>query len=329
MRIAIVCLCLPILTALWSCGGDNPGPGGAEQERIQAYLDSMGINAIPDENGIYQWLIQPNTDPALNNSGDIFSIQYALYELGGGLIDSVSNSTQDTIVVLKQGAGAVYPVGIDLALNYLDAGQTRGFILPANVAYGSHSLTGISDNATILAEITLVNVRSEDDVFNEGRDRIDQYSAENLEDGMIPVRSLPQGFFTRIKTTRSGIAGNGVTSGDTVGISYIMRTLEGETIDAVGAADPFLFIVDGNLDIILGIREAVKEMELNERATLVIPSRAAYDYSVAVIPHYLIDNEVVGAQDNPLITENIIPDYATRIPPYEIILVELELVSIN
>lgn len=330
MRFKNVVLCLGVALLIFSCDRDDGSPEVGEKRIIEAYIDSMGIDATLEENGVYQYLIAANTNPNLNNYGEVFRIQYELYELDGKLIDSVTSNTSDTVVILKQGSGAVYPVGIDLALNLMDAGETRGFIIPSALAYGSLDLAGITHGAILHAIITAVSISTQEDYELEEEGRIAAYiEGDTLNNGTNPNVVLPQGLNMRYKTTQGGVSGTGVVSGDTVSITYTMRILEGEEVDVVGRATPFTFIVDGEQGVILGLNVAVKQMALNERATIVLPSRAAYYYSAAVIPHYLIDNDVVAIEDNPLITEEILPTYTARLRPYEILSIDLELIRIN
>jgi len=315
---------LLFIVLLASCNGSNNKKSVAKQEEalIQAYLDSMQLSISPDANGLYAYPITENpSGKSQASSGDVLSFFYKLSVLGGDVIDVHDSLDVDTTVV-KQGASAVYPVGFDNALSYLKEGEKWGFIIPAVQAYGSFSYSSlIPENSTIIAEIELLKIRTEDEVLNEELTRIYNYvdSAQLADTVLHPLNkpeNLPNGMiFKRVK------AGSGTLPQptQTVSITYTGRFLNKAVFDRAAAAQPFEFDI-GDQTVIPGLESAVVKMQKGERALAIMPSYLAYRESAAVIPYFLTPD---------MAKLDIVPTYATKVGPYKPLIFEIELVDIK
>lgn len=298
-----------------SCKDDETSTAQKEEEIITEYLDSAGLADVAqqDESGLYYYSITLNSDGKTQSDGKVLSIFYKLQVLGGQMLDELDSLDGDTLVV-KQGADAIYPVGLDLALDYMKEGETWGFILPSDLAYGNYSYsTLLPANSVILAEITLLEIRSEDDVLTEELKRINQYVYDN---GLDSAVTLSDGM--RFMVVSSG-SGSSPQTGDEISIAYKLTDLDKNVLDQASSSDPFTYDYNEGT-VISGLDAGVGRMITGEEALLIIPSSLGYGESAQVIPDYLTDD---------MIDLDIVPAYAAKVGPYVPLVFDVTLESIN
>lgn len=333
MKISWLAIAFVTILVVASCNPDDAEVVADDQDDvlIAAYIDTAAGFEKGDDGIYYRQLSFNPSGARVPEDGQILSIQYTLSLLGETPFTSATDSTGvDSLVVLKQGAGAIYPAGLDLALDTMSAGEEWEFILPSALAFGNMELVNIPAKAILLVHIRLLDVQTEGDVHTTQLAEIQAYVQAYLNDTINPVRYLPQGLGMGYKLQEAGSETGMPQPSDTVNITCTIRSLEGETIQIVGSVvDPFEFYVDQEPAVFLGLNAGVKQMTPNEEAILIIPSAAGYDYSAAVVPNYVINHTVIPPEENPLILNKIIPPYAAYVQPYEILLVEIHLRSVN
>lgn len=316
---------LIILSA--SCNSDDPAVSGQEEDVvIQAFLDSMEIDAEISETGLYYYPVTLNPGGKTQTEGNVLSIFYTLTVFGGDTIVKY-DSARGEAFVLKQGVNAIYPVGFDEALGYMKEGEEWGFVFPSELAYGNISFSSlIPENAIIEAKIQLLEIRNEDEVIDDQLAEIENYIIDNnLRDTVANPLNQPeklvQGLGMVYKRIRAGAPGTRPGPGSSVEVTYEITNFAGDQLAIRGAANAFQFTVD-ETNIIGGLNIGVKQMEEGERALLILPSVVAYGYSAAVIPDFQEFREI-------LVKEKIIPTYAARIKPYEVVLVDFVLINVE
>lgn len=316
-----------LLCVCWSCKDETPETSLADQERasIEAYLDSMNLSdlAAEDTAGIYAYPITSNPSGKTQNEGTVLSIFYKIAVLGGQTIDVYDSLDGDTIVV-RQGADAIFPIGIDRALAYLQEGETWGFVLPSRMAYGAYSYsTLIPENAIILAEISLLKIRSESDVLDEELLAINSYvEDQGLRDTVSnpynQPQFLPNGIVYKRLAPGSGLSPQ---ADSMVTITYEASYLDGLVVDRAAAASPFEFVM-GGAQVISGLEIGVGRMQEGERALVIMPSYLAYKESAQVIPPFPEIYE-------DLVELEVVPAYSAKVAPYEPLVFEIDLIDVN
>jgi len=285
---------------------------------IQQYLADSSLTATADPSGIYYYPTVSN--PAGNDQslGSILTIYYTARVLNGQVIEIV---TADDSVKLKQGASAVYPVGLDIGLVNMREGETFVFILPSSLALGTFTFsTLIPANSILEIEVGLLQIQNELDVLTEEQNLINTFIVnENLNDTIAnPINSvdaLTSGIFYKRRTV--GISNDVLLPGDLASFSYRGMFLDdlNNVFDATVAGETFDYTFMSGT-IIPGIEAGLDVMERNEEAWLIIPSGLAYKESAFVIPSYLSDE---------FVELDIIPQYAAKIQPYKVVLFETTL----
>jgi len=308
-----------LILSFISCKEDEVDAVAEEEARIQAHFDSLDVDVSISESGLYAYPIRTGGVPS---AGFVLSISYKIWVLGA---DSATTSIRslDTVVV-KKNANAIYPIGIDEALSQMYEGEKWGFVLPSYLAYGDHAFPNvlIPAGATMAVELELLEVRSENDILEAEVSAIADYVTDNnLRDTVTYPLNQPEpllgiaGVYKRLK------AGTGATplSGQFISVTYEGRFLDGTVFDRAPNANVFEFYL-GAGSVIPGFETGVQRMQLQERALIVIPSNLAYRESAAVIPHN-ITSEVADLE--------IIPSYASKVPPYTPLVFEIEVIGIN
>ena len=170
-------------------------------------------------------------------------------------------------------------------------------------------------------ELELLDVRSENDILEAEVSAIADYVTDNnLRDTVTYPLNQPEMLANGMVYKRLK-AGTGATplSGQFISVTYEGRFLDGTVFDRAPNANVFEFYL-GTGSVIPGFEAGVQRMQLQERALIVIPSYLAYRESAAVIPHN-ITSEVADLE--------IIPSYASKVPPYTPLVFEIEVIGIN
>jgi FKBP-type peptidyl-prolyl cis-trans isomerase len=307
-----------LILSFISCKEDEVDAVAEEEARIQAHFDSLDVDVSISESGLYAYPIRTGGVPS---AGFVLSISYKIWVLGA---DSATTSIRslDTVVV-KKNANAIYPIGIDEALSYMKEGEKWGFVLPSYLAYGDHAFPNvlIPAGATMAVELELLDVRSENDILDAEVSAIADYvTNNNLRDTVTYPLNQPEMLANGMVYKRLK-AGSGATpqSGQFISVTYEGRFLDGTVFDRAPNANVFEFYL-GAGSVIPGFETGVQRMQLQERALIVIPSYLAYRESAVVIPHN-ITSEVADLE--------IIPSYASKVPPYTPLVFEIEVIGIN
>lgn len=309
-----ICLC----GSLWACKNNDPEPTQAELDEvaIMAHLDSLPDNdpaklAQRATSGIYSFPVV--VGPA--SVGDILTIRYTLSVMGGALLEELR--APDSILVHRN-AGAIYPVGIDMALSTVSAGDQWGFFIPSELALGAYELGGLLPANAILefrVEVLETHTQAQRDALED--DLMEDFIQTNrLDTGANRIQYLASGLGTWYQ--REGvIGGRQIVSGDTVGITYdLISFQDGRRIDVIGDAGRLRVVID-QTGLFLGLTAGLKAMTFGESGYLIVPSRAGYHGSVGFVPTYLPDQ--LGSE---LVADGVVPTYALSVKPFEILRVQ-------
>lgn len=308
------------LLELTSCNKNrDPEPVLSEDSTIVAYLDSAGIVYQVDGNGIYSFPITLNPTGKQQSEGKILGIYFELSVLDGPLLQQYDATDGDPIR-LKQGVNAVYPIGVDLALNYMAEGEEWGFVIPSALAYPGYSSSLIPENAILFFEVTLASIQNENDVFIADTMLIHDYlDSLNVMDTVLLSNGMVY------KQLAIGSGGVFPSVGNEVDITYTAyRPYEEATpfdLDHASAATVFTYDFGAGV-VIDGLDVAVSQMTVGERALHIIPSNLGYRESVRVLPVY-------DALISDLIENEVIPAYARKVGPYEVVIFDVRLLDVR
>ncbi|WP_422358927.1 FKBP-type peptidyl-prolyl cis-trans isomerase [Reichenbachiella sp.] len=292
-----------------------------DQAAIEAYIAENDSNAVAHESGIY-YSILDTVPTGAGASGNILSIYYSAKVMNGDAYDINSRSDGDDSVKLKQGVDAVFPVGLDIGLGLMKEGETFRFYIPSSLGYQDYSFSSlIPENSILEIEVEVAAVQNQDDIIAEELAAIDAYIiSENLNDTIahpkdsVEYLAAQQVYYKRLS---EGTENDTLRNNDLSTISYIGRTLDGTEFDRRTNAAPLTYTFGANV-IISGLDEGISEMERGESALIILPSHKAYGESVFVVPSYRKED---------FVELEIIPLYASKVAPYEIVVFETSLLN--
>ncbi|SMD31844.1 FKBP-type peptidyl-prolyl cis-trans isomerase [Reichenbachiella faecimaris] len=311
-----------------------------DQAEIEAYLAENDTLAVADESGIYYHVIDTVPTGTSVNSGDILSIYYTAQVMNGSVIDQITRGEEDSLL-LRHGVDAIYPVGLDIGLGLMKEGETYRFYIPSSLAYGDYSFSSlIPENAILEIVVEITAIHSIADIIDNQYDQIIEYISDNQLDSTIidstfnttlgqwvhtdttlfhPLDSVryfasEQIFYKRLA---EGTENDTLRRNDLATISYTGSTLDGEVFDRIPNATPLTYTFDVG-EVLEGLDVGISAMERSEDALIIIPSHKAYGESVFVIPRFT-------KQD--FVDLEIIPQYAAKVAPYEIIMFETSLLN--
>ncbi len=278
---------------------------------LSFFEDAANDSFLLDASGIYAYPITLNPSGA-SGAGAVVSIYYSLSLLDGTLIDSYGASDGDPLV-MRQGANAIYPVGLDAGLALMNQGETYGFVLPSTLAYDTVNFSSVPLNSIVQFEVELVQVRSEGEIGIEEDTLIANYIEDAFLDSLdlVPLDSVEFIGQTNAIAYKRLAAGNGTIprNGELININYLGRFAGPDSVvfDQRYQTQPFEYTFNTGL-VIPGLDIGIGEMEFGERALIIMPSSFAYRESAAVIPPSFGPTAVES---------RIVPDYVLRVGPYE------------
>lgn len=338
-------LAVSALLTLSYCSDDSGESSSSDQDaedqiKIEAYLAKNDTLAVAHESGIYYAIEDTIPTGTSISSGDILSIYYTAQVMEGSVFDQISRGEEDSLL-LRHGVDAVYPVGLDIGLGLMKEGETFTFYIPSSLAYGTYSFSSlIPENSILIIEVQVTAIHSIADIIDIQEDQIINYIAEQKLDSTIidSVFNAGTGMWVHTDTTlfhpldsveyliadqifykrlSEGVEDDTLRTNDQATISYIGTTLAGDEFDRRPNATPLTYTF-GIGSIIEGLDAGISAMERSEEALIIIPSHKAYGESVFVIPRYT-------KQD--FVDLEIIPQYAAKVNPYEVVMFETTLLN--
>ncbi|MEO9475622.1 MAG: FKBP-type peptidyl-prolyl cis-trans isomerase [Cyclobacteriaceae bacterium] len=330
MRLFVFCAIVAVLLLESSCGGDDPTPervNDSQDSLIIRHLDSIGVDYQVDTTGIYYYPIELNPTGKSQADGNVLSVYYSLEVLGGQLLNTYDSADGDPIRV-KQGANAIYPIGVDRSLSFMKEGEEWVFIIPSKYGFEDYNSALIPENSILVFHPTLEQIQNETDIQGEDNMKIIAYSdSVNLTDTVNYPLNQPE-FLTNgtiFKRLAAGSSPNAPQpeTGDTLTITYTayLPYQKNEPFDLKHAsnANPFVYSFNTN-EVITGLDAGIANMRQGETALLVMPSLLGYRESAVVFPDYLSEE---------MVDRNTIPAYASDVGPYEVLIFEVSLLQIN
>lgn len=311
-----------------SCSKDNVNPSNSlsEDSIIVAYLDTLNVNyQVDDSTGIYYYPIRINPAGKTQNDGNVLSIYYTLDVLDGQNLITYDSTDGDPLR-MKQGANAIYPVGVDQSLAFMKEGEEWVFVIPSALAYPGYSSSLIPENAILVFQARLDSIETENEIqFKDTK--LMQNFADSVKLADTVSNPLNQPVFLNsgviYKRLSAGSGSVQPAAGNNVTITYqaYLPFMRDNPVDLQYAsnANPFAYSFNNN-EVLSGLDFGVAQMRVGERSLMIIPSLLAYRESVAVLPDYIAED---------IANLKIIPTYVSKVSPYEVLIFEVELLEIN
>lgn len=237
----------------------------AYKEKNEAYLaeNATKEGVTVAESGL-QYVVEKDGEGASPTAESYVVVHYA-----GRLIDGTEFDSS-----YKRGEPATFPAGrlikgFTEALLMMKEGAKWQITIPAEIAYGNMDRGPIPANSTLIFDLELIKVTSEEELIADMKAPQEAYLAENAKKAGVT-------------TTASGLQYKVVESGDgksptdtsTVVVHYAGRLIDGTEFDSsYKRGEPIDFPVNG---VIPGWTEALLLMKEGDKWELTIPSDLGY-----------------------------------------------------
>lgn len=307
-------LCVLLLV---SCSKKDPTPKtNLDVQFIQEYITTNGLTTSTTTEGVYRYPITQN--PAGNDAGDVFSIYYTISDIRNDIQIASHQAGDGDPIKLQNNASAIFPLGLEYGIDGIKEGETYGLILPGNLGFGDYPTSAVADDAILLFEVEVILRENEADIAASQDTEINAYITANdlnntTTNPVDPVEMLANGIY--YKRT---VVGNGTSplAGDSITVNYAGRFLNDTEFDNL---NNFKYKFNSG-SVVSGFDIGVSEMELGERATIFIPSAQAYGSSAVVLPEAAFDD---------MIDQFVVPLYASKVPPYKVLIFDVTLQTIH
>ena len=231
--------CLVGFFILLGCSNSDDGASddlaAMQQVEIENFIAENSLDATRDDAGFYYIVEKDSSGGKDQSSGDVLSIYYSMRILGGEEISFFREENGDPLK-LRQGVGAVVPIGLDDGLRRMVEGEIYRLILPSELAFGDLEFsTLIPANSIIDIEVELVKIESVADIEQLESDAIEAYIGDNNLNNLTtnPTDSVRvTGSGLRFKRTATVDDGQSPSSGDAVSITFTGKFLNDTQFDA-------------------------------------------------------------------------------------------------
>lgn len=283
-----------------------------DDEAIKSYLESYNIEAEKLSSGVYAEVLEKNENGKEVVEDHVVGILYTMTHLGG---EYVVETHTDTLNPLRfnnsynYNYNSIHPAGINYAISIMREGEKYRFYVPSYQAFENYSHEDFFDSfSNFIIEVDLIELKTEDEIYYEEVEKIQNYIAENG----IDAESYPNGLYHIKIEENSGRIPN---SSSQVQFHFTRKYLDGKVIETSVGDDPVQLYL-GNNKLVKGLEEGILLMREGETAEFMMPSRLAFGKSVQVIPQKLRKKWAEDGKINPL----------TK--PYSPVIYEIELLTV-
>ncbi|MEX2639270.1 MAG: FKBP-type peptidyl-prolyl cis-trans isomerase [Balneolales bacterium] len=283
-----------------------------DDEAITAYLEANDIEAEKASSGVYVEKLTENAQGKQVVEDHVVGILYTMTHLTGG--HEIESHT-DILAPLRfsnsfdLNLNAIHPAGLNYEIGGMREGEKFRFYIPSVQAYENYSHDELFDSySNFILEVDLVEVKTEEEIYEEEMDTIEAYLELNEPD----AESYPNGLYYVLKEEGSGDQPN---INSQVKFHYTRKYLDGTVIQSTLDGDPEQVHLNDN-QLVTGFKNGILLMEEGEKAKLIMPSKLAFGKSVQVIPQALREQL---AEDGEIV----------QTKPYSPVIYEVELLEIN
>ena len=275
-----------------------------DDDRLSVYYSDVN-NTITNDGLIITGVKGKGRGP---RDGEIMKINFNFITLQGDTLLDFYDKEPVTIIY----GDAYLGEGFTEAMRYVPEGGEGHFVIPSSLAYDSVGLDYyIEPYTSFILNVKNVDIMTLEEYEAEEKARKDSEKAEGLKrlaEEPANIAKFVKEHDVNVAPSETGVyyleilAGSGdfVEEGDMVSIYYNMYNTDDKLIDSNYGAEPLSFVY-GSGDMVPGIDEAVGQMRVGGKATIIVPSDMGFgDIAVdEALPAYSIvifDLELVDVQ---------------------------------
>ena len=215
--------------------------------------------------------------------GEILMINFNLLSLDG---DTLLNLFDREPVAVRCGDMDLGE-GFAEAMKYVPEGGEGHFVIPSSLAFDSVGLeNSIMPYTSLMLNVHSTSILTQEEYEAEQKKKYEAEEAENkkrLEEEPARIEKFVKEHNVNVAPSATGVyyleieKGDGqiVDNGDIVTIHYNLYNIEDKLIESSFGSDPLQFVY-GNNEMVPGIEEALGNMRVGGKATLIIPSTMGF-----------------------------------------------------
>lgn len=240
--------------------------------------------------------------------GEILMINFNLLDLDG---DTLLDLFDREPVAVRCG-DLELGEGFAEAMKYVPEGGEGHFVIPSALAFDSIGLeNSIMPYTSLVLNVRNTSILTQEEYEAEQKKKYEAEEAENqkrLEEEPARIEKFIKEHNVNVAPSASGVyyleieTGDGpvVDNGDIVTIHYNLYNIEDKLIESSFGSDPLQFVY-GNNEMVPGIEEALGNMRVGGKATLIIPSTmgfgdVAIDKELPANSTVIFDIELIDVQ---------------------------------
>lgn len=240
--------------------------------------------------------------------GEILSINFNLISLDG---DTLLDLFDREPVAVRYG-DLELGQGFAEAMGYVPAGGEGHFVIPSSLAFDSVGLeNSVLPYTSMVLNVKNTSILTQEEYENEQIRLHELEEAENLkrlEEEPARIEKFVKEHNIKVAPSPSGVyyleivkgTGPVVDNGDIVSIHYNLYNIDDKLIETSFGDEPLQFVY-GNNEMVPGIEEAVGNMRVGGKATIIVPSMMGFG-DIAIdkeLPAYstvIFDLELIDVQ---------------------------------
>lgn len=279
--------------------------------RKQADGDQLAMfyadeNNTITENGLI--ILSVNGKGRGAKDGEILKINFNLITLDG---DTLLDFYKGEPVAVRCGDKDLGN-GFSEAMHYVPEGGEAHFVIPSSLAFDSVGLeNSVLPYTSFILNVNNTLILSWEEYQEEQKKLQEAEEAENLKrlaEEPARIEKFVKDHNIKVAPSETGlyyleiVKGNGaiVEAGDMVAVHYNMYNIEDQLIESSYGTDPLVFVY-GSGNMVPGIEEALGNMRVGGRATIIVPSTigfgdVAIDKQLPANSTVIFDLELIDVQ---------------------------------
>lgn len=263
---------------------------------LAAYIKENGITVSPIESGIYLIPVEKGKGNC-PQKGDKVELDFEAKLLDGRSIGSTFG--QDEKFTFIVGEGYVIP-GWEVIVPKMHVGDRVTAIIPCEMAYGEHAVTGIPPYANLVYDIKLLKIipadvlkRQEEETMKKLQTTAEKAFIQYVKENRITEYTKSGLYYEKSVLTE----GESPVAGMTARIKFEAQYLDGTPLGNSEELGGFYDVPFGQHTVLKGLEEGVGLMKVGEKARFVIPFTLAYGAKpfgeIPAFSNFVFDVELV------------------------------------
>ena len=215
--------------------------------------------------------------------GEILMINFNLLDLDGDTLIDLFDREPVAVRCGDMDLGE----GFAEAMKYVPEGGEGHFVIPSSLAFDSVGLENlIMPYTSLVLNVKNSSILTQEEYEAEQKKKYEAEEAENrkrLEEEPARIAKFVKEHNVNVAPSATGVyyleieKGDGafVDNGDIVTLHYNLYNIEDKLIESSFGSDPLQFVY-GNQEMVPGIEEALGNMRVGGKATLIIPSTMGF-----------------------------------------------------